>query len=266
MRNRSPHNPTTLARRWTTLARRTGLAVRTLLEHDGHPILAITSPAWDRDEPGGVYLSAGIHGDEPAGTEGLLAWAEAEGRTLRKLPLLILPCLNPWGLQENSRRDRSGRDLNRAWNTPAHPLVRAVKSLLDGRCVRLALTLHEDYDGQGFYLYEPTRFRPPNVWAERILKQVAPILPPDPRKRIDGRLTTAPGIIRRYLVSPSRLAPEPEALYLHYHVAERTFTFETPSEFALGVRVATQVAAIRAALQGVASASVPMPRISKRGV
>ena len=249
MGRRSPHNPAALARRWKTLARRAGLALRVLTEHDGYPVLAITSPAWDRAEPGALYLSAGIHGDEPAGTEALLEWAEAEGRALRHLPLLILPCLNPWGLQENNRRDRSGRDLNREWRTSAHPLVGAVKSLLIGRRIALALTLHEDYDGQGFYLYEPTRFRAPDVWGERIVKRVGLILPPDPRRQIDGRAQTAPGIIRRYLLSPERMAPEPEALFLHYHVADRTFTFETPSEFALEQRVAAQIAAISAALQ-----------------
>jgi murein peptide amidase A len=223
--------------------------LRVLTEHDGYPVLAITTSAWDRAAPDALYLSAGIHGDEPAGTEALLEWAEAEGRALRHLPLLVLPCLNPWGLQENSRRDRSGRDLNREWKTSTHPLVGAVKSLLIGRRIGLALTLHEDYDGQGFYLYEPTRFRPPHVWGERIVEQVGPILPPDRRRLIDGRTQTAPGIIRRYLLSPERMAPEPEALFLHYHVADRTFTFETPSEFAIELRVAAQVAAISAAVQ-----------------
>lgn len=248
MRLPSAHDPIALARRWKSLARRNGLHLQYLADYDGLPVPVLTSPAWDRNAAGGIYLSAGIHGDEAAGTEGLLAWAESEGPALRNLPLLILPCLNPWGLRENSRRDQSGRDLNRAWTTTSHPLVRAVKSRLHGRSVMLALTLHEDYEGQGFYLYEPTRFRPPHVWGERILTAVQPIIPPDPRKRIDGRTPTAPGIIRRYLLSPERLAPEPEALFLHYHVAERTFTFETPSEFALHQRVAAQVAAIRAAI------------------
>lgn len=245
----SPHDPVALARRWKTLARQTSLDLQVITHHDGYPVLALSSPPWTDNRTGAIYLSAGIHGDEPAGTEALLAWAQTEGRALRRLPLLILPCLNPWGLQHNSRLDRAGQDLNRQWQTASHPLVRAVKSLLIGRCFSLALTLHEDYDARGFYLYEPTRFRPPAVWGERILRQVAPLLPLDPRRRIDGRAPTSPGLIRRYLRSPQRLAPEPEALFLHYHVAQRTFTFETPSEFALDQRIAAQIAAIRTALQ-----------------
>ena len=41
---------------------------------DEFELLCFRSPALQSS--GGIYLSAGIHGDEPAGTEGLYQWAE----------------------------------------------------------------------------------------------------------------------------------------------------------------------------------------------
>src|SRR5438128_2164157 len=70
-----------------------------------------------------VYLSAGIHGDEPAGPEALISWAEADPERLRKHALLIFPCLNPWGLVNNIRLDADGRDLNRSFQLAGHPFV-----------------------------------------------------------------------------------------------------------------------------------------------
>src|SRR3712207_8217480 len=47
---------------------------------------------------------------------------------LRTLPLLIFPCLNPWGLVNNTRADAEGRDLNRLFHTHTAPIVNAVKA------------------------------------------------------------------------------------------------------------------------------------------
>jgi hypothetical protein len=47
---------------------------------------------------GGLYLSAGLHGDEIGAVEGLYTWAALEGPRLRALPVIIFLCLNPHGL------------------------------------------------------------------------------------------------------------------------------------------------------------------------
>ena len=187
-----------------------------------------------------MYLSAGIHGDEPAGSEGLIAWAEAHGKHLRELPLLILPCLNPWGLTQNTRSNEQGNDLNRSFHRRL-PVIAAVKRLVGRRRFAAAVHLHEDFDGEGLYLYELARGA---GWGEALLDAARATLLIDPRRRID-RWQAKHGLIRRRIARATfeRLGL-PEALWLFYEHTDRAFTIETPSEIDLERRVAAQVAVL----------------------
>lgn len=97
-----------------------------------------------------------------------------------------------------------------------------------------SFTLHEDYDARGFYLYEIAR----SSWGEMFREQLAPIMPYDPRTRIEGALAKK-GVIRRRVTSKllEEMPRYPEAFVLHLHHARRIFTFETPSEDCLVRRV-----------------------------
>jgi hypothetical protein len=110
--------------------------------------------------------------------------------------------------------------------------------------------LHEDYDGQGVYLYEIQRVKP--NWGEALLTAARPHVPTDPRARIDGRKFVQ-GVHRRRMDRRvfARIG-YPEAVWLHFGHAARTFTIETPSEFALERRVAAHVAAIDECVRRVA--------------
>jgi hypothetical protein len=239
------HDYRHLIARWRAVARKAGVPLRRLVKEDGYDLFSLRSPALEAE--GGIYISAGIHGDEPAATEGLIAWAEKHARRLAKLPLLLLPCLNPWGLVNNRRTNAEGVDLNRGFHLDDEPLVQAVKQLASPYRFAVALMLHEDYDGQGVYLYEVQRVRP--YWGEALLAAAQAHLPVDPRLWIDGRKAIQ-GLHRRR-VDPRRFAEIgfPEAIWLHLEHAERSLTFETPSEFALERRVAAQVAAIEEAVR-----------------
>ena len=194
----------------------------------------------------GVYLSAGIHGDEPAGTEALVQWAEANPALLRELPCLIFPCLNPWGLVNNSRMDKQARDLNRTFQHDHVPHIQALKTLIKPLRFGLALSLHEDYDGQGLYIYELERHAP--FWGEDLVELVRPMICIEGRTTIDGRRISKAGLLRRK-VDINKLPAIPETVYLHQHHAERAFTFETPSEFSLDLRVRVQMALIDACIR-----------------
>ena len=78
--------------------------MRRFSENGGYPLYYLETHSPSAHAPR-IYLSAGIHGDESASTEALLAWAENNSETLQSLQLLIFPCLNPWGLVHNKRGD-----------------------------------------------------------------------------------------------------------------------------------------------------------------
>lgn len=202
-----------------------------------------------------IYLSAGIHGDESAAPEALLRWAEKNVARLAAMPLLILPCLNPWGLRNNIRTDSRGRDLNRMFHDDTHPVVAAVRRLAQPHRFQIAMAMHEDYDAQGVYLYEVQRGL--HGFGEALLDRAVKILPIDPRRKIDVSMAKN-GLIRRR-ISRKRFETMgyPEAIWLHLFHSENTFTFETPSEAALELRVRAHMAVLDECARRVCAQSLP---------
>lgn len=243
LRHAHSHDYTRLVKRWRAAAPKAGLALEVFAETESLPVLHLFSK---KSLPGAssVYLSAGIHGDEPASTEALLAWVERNSTLARSLNLRIFPCLNPWGLIHNKRTDAEGCDLNRCYRDCSKPLVAKHRSLVQKSNYDLALILHEDYDAQGAYLYETSPVKP--HWGERIIGAMARHMPPDPRRRIDTS-HARDGIIRRRITAET-MPDWPEAFLLHFQGTKRVFTLETASEFHIDTRVEAHVAAIDAAI------------------
>jgi protein MpaA len=241
LRKHRCHDYVQLIRRWRAVARASGMPLRFLASAGAYKTWYLKSKSLGAT--GGLYISAGIHGDEPGGVEALITWAEKNSRILSKLPCMLFPCLNPWGLVNNRRFNEDGFDLNRSFHRNDVPVINAVKSLVKPHQFDVSLMLHEDYDGQGIYLYETERTQP--FWAESLIKVARGFIPADQRTSIDGRKTTKPGIVRRKI--KMKVFVEigfPEAIHLHLYHSGRTFTIETPSEFALGQRVAAHMAII----------------------
>jgi protein MpaA len=232
------HDYRHLIARWRRMARTAGLKLTAFAQAGDYPVYYLQTRG---ETAGGMYVSAGIHGDEPAGAEGLLHWAESHlARMVRRkkpLPLLILPCLNPWGLVNNHRSDAESRDLNRMFDRSDFAPIRELKLLLTGRRFDLSLHLHEDYDGRGIYLYEINP-HPPDL-GPGLLAAASAALPIDGRKRIDGRPFRDGMALRR--ANMARFPLHPEAIYLHLHHGSHVMTFETPSEFSLAQRVQAHV-------------------------
>lgn len=241
------HDYRHLARRWKSIARSAGLKLGELARAGEYPVHVLETPG-AADDPATLYLSAGIHGDEPAAAEGLACWAERHlprfTRGRRPPPLLILPCLNPWGLVNNQRADARGRDLNRLFDRRNLSPIAQIRRLVQGRRFSLTINLHEDYDARGVYLYELSR-RPPDIGAD-LLKSVSEIIPLETRTRIDGRPAKNGLMLRR--ANLQRIPLHPEAIYLYLNQCDRSLTFETPSEFALDRRVEAHVRALEFSL------------------
>ena len=240
----SCHNYQFLIKRWRILAKKADLKIRKVSEEDGMPCYELFSLNDILNTQ--LYVSAGIHGDEPAGTEALLAWAEKNYKLLSKIPLIIYPCLNPWGLIENSRLNVKGKDLNRSWDKSGEVIISEVIKRSEGARFRLAINLHEDYDANGIYLYEPPHGKKSDDLADKILSSGRKYIPIDTRKKIEGRWARN-GVIRP---AASSLPKEglPEAAFLQEFRSDRTFVFETPSEYDLRIRVQAQVAMLERAV------------------
>ena len=162
----SPHDYLRLVARWRTVASKAGVPLRRLARADGHTLHYLRTPALA--DTGGIYMSAAIHGDEPAGSEALITWVEKNVRHLANLPLLLFPVLNPWGLINNMRANADGLDLNRLFHRDEQPVIHAIKRVIAQREFAVALMLHEDYDAEGCYIYEIKRDQP--FWGEALLK------------------------------------------------------------------------------------------------
>ncbi len=240
------HDYAWLVKRWRAAAKEQNLIMKSIAMVDGQKIYMIKSRNW---QDGGVYISAGAHGDEVAGGEGVLHWVGQRTKQQKKVPLMIFPCLNPWGLQANVRMDSTGLDLNRAWNVTENAGICAIKENVEGHKFAASLHLHEDYDAQGIYLYEVKGRVTQRAWGDELMQEAGKIIPPDRRAWIEGRKAKN-GVIRaRFTQSVIEMAPE--AIYLYEKFAERSFTFETPSEFSLDARIRAQVAFLNSAVEKV---------------
>jgi murein peptide amidase A len=104
-----------------------------------------------------VSLSAGVHGDEPAAPWALVALAR-DGLLDRRFAYRIWPCLNPTGYAAGTRGNAEGRDVNRSFSRGGTtPEARAVFTANRDRRFALAIDLHEDFEAEGCYVYEPLR-------------------------------------------------------------------------------------------------------------
>jgi hypothetical protein len=212
-----------------------------------------------------VYLSTGIHGDEPAGPLALLQLLEADAWP-RDLDLWALPCLNPTGFPLNRRENAAGVDLNRDYRHLQTDEVRAhVAWLARQPAFDVTLCLHEDWEAQGFYVYE---LNPDDrlSLSPRMVEAVARVCPLDLSPVIEGR--DARGGIIRPNQDPTSRPQWPEAFYLIRNKTRLSYTLEAPSDFPLATRVPALVAGVNAALDGVWSqtARAVLSRTCVRGV
>jgi protein MpaA len=215
---------------------------------DGFKWLALHRPAHSIRNPQSairIYISAGIHGDEPAGPLAALKLIQ-ENRWPENAEIFLLPCLNPDGFTLNQRGNADGIDLNRDYRNPQAAETRAHIAWLERQpSFDLYLCLHEDWESHGFYLYEQNPDGKISR-AEKMIAAVNKVCPVDLSETIEGR--PAHGGIIRPMLKPAERPDWPEALYLISRKARLGYTLEAPSDFPLAVRVNALVAAVNAVM------------------
>jgi hypothetical protein len=192
-----------------------------------------------------IYLSTGIHGDEPAGPLAALRLLQ-ENQWPANVELWFCPCLNPIGFVLNRRENADGRDLNRDYRHLETTEVRAHIAWLQRQPqFDLCLCLHEDWESHGFYVYELNPENRPSL-AEAMIARIAEICPIDPSEIIEDRPARG-GIIRPNL-DPHTRPQWAEAFYLIVNKTRLSYTLEAPSDFPLTTRVNSFIAGVNAAL------------------
>jgi murein peptide amidase A len=203
-------------------------------------------PAPALERPLRIYLSTGIHGDEPAGPLAVRQLL-AQNQWPEQVDLWLCPCLNADGFVHNRRENDQGLDLNREYLHPKAPEIAAHIEWLNRQpAFDLSMCLHEDWESHGFYVYELNPQKQPSL-AEPIVKGVGKVCPIDCSEIIEGRPACS-GIIRPEL-DPLQRPQWPEAFYLLRHKTSLSYTLEAPSDYPLPVRVAALMAGVQAALE-----------------
>lgn len=244
----SPAEIRDLATRLQSAGLAQGFRVEPFGEIEGCPLFALT-----KRTPGPrprIYVSSGMHGDEPAPPRTLLALLEA-GVFDSRANWFLCPLLNPAGLARGTRENANGVDLNRDYKDLRSAEITAhIGWLRRQPNFDLTLCVHEDWESAGYYLYELNPLQRPTL-AHAMIAAVAEVCPIETATVIDGREIAEPGIIRP-LSDPLLRENWPEAIYLRAQHTALSYTTETPSALPLDQRIAAHSAAIRAAITKVA--------------
>ena len=193
--------------------------------------------------PQRVFITGGMHGDEPASVEAVLQFLERDNTALQKnFSFLVIPCINPYGYVHNTRETLDDIDINRAFETEGVAEVAIVKKALGQTQFSLAIDFHEDYDATGFYLYEGKRdekYIAPKLAA--VAKAIGPIDPEDPGE-------DAPDLAEGVYKIAAAWGTQGLAPYLlHFH-SEHVIIPETPTVWHLEQRAALHLTILDTAL------------------
>jgi murein peptide amidase A len=194
-----------------------------------------------------IYISTGIHGDEPAGPLAALRLLH-ENKWPENFEVWLCPCLNPTGFVLNSRENDARKDLNRDYRHLETGEVAAhIRWLERQPDFEVTFCLHEDWESHGFYVYELNPDHRPSL-AGKMVEAVARVCPLDLSPVIEGR--EAKGGIINPTLDPASRPQWPEAFWLLQNKTRQSYTLEAPSDFPLNTRADALVAGVNAALAG----------------
>ena len=247
-----------MAAAWRGLRARTGLRLREIA-CVGAPRTLLLGELGDPRLPV-ITISAGIHGDEPAGVWALLSLVR-DGLLDPRYSYRLWPCFNPTGFEAGTRANAEGTDVNRSFGRGGNsPEAKAILTANRDRTFLLSIDLHEDLEATGFYLYETA----PSAWRSSYARPITaavnaagfPLQKLTPEFELgppgaEVAQVCSPGAV---VVDATREAPFfgsalPLGLVLVRRAAPCALTFETPRSREPGERIAMLRVAVVEALR-----------------
>jgi hypothetical protein len=256
-----PNSHTRLAAAWRSLRGAAGVRLREIA-CVGAPRTLLLAEWGDSRRPV-VSLSAGVHGNEPAGPWALLSLVR-DGLLDPRFAYRIWPCTNPTGFDAGTRTNAEGADVNRSFGRGGNtPEARAMLTANRDRTFALAIDLHEDHEAEGFYLYETAPSGRRSRFARPVTAAIDAAGFPLQRFTPDFELgppgseaaqTRSPGAV---VVDAGREAPFfgpalPLGIVLVRRAAPCALTFETPRERPAAQRLEMHRVAVVEALRRLA--------------
>jgi murein peptide amidase A len=193
-----------------------------------------------------VFLSGGIHGDEPCGPDALCLHFE-QHELPDQFHWVVAPLLNPAGFRAGTRENGQGIDLNRDFFRQTSGEIRALTDwwLRHPRGCDIHLSLHEDWEAEGFYLYEINTSRMV-TFANRMLKRINRGFPLQATGPVDDHCLAAPGLIV-HDPEPDEKDGWPEAIWLTRTWPVLSYTIEAPGLLPASDRISGLQLALEAA-------------------
>ena len=196
-----------------------------------------------------VLISAGIHGDEPSGIETILSFLKSGQYKshLDEWEITILPCINPYGFENNTRENHDDKDLNRLFKVQLPPLeVQLAKSTIKSSYFDISIELHEDSDSNGYYLFQKSNEPNGLKIGLKVIEAVKEIIPINLDDTIDN-MPSENGVIHK-IKDIEEMEWWPMACYSLAMKTGHCLTLETPTKLSMSVRVKAHLQAIDQAL------------------
>jgi protein MpaA len=196
-----------------------------------------------------VLISAGIHGDEPAGVETIYSFLKKKEyqKYFDEWEITLVPCINPFGYEANTRENNSGIDLNRQFKSTSPPKEVALAQKLFDTPFDLTIELHEDIDSSGYYLFHSRSSAYPPLSVSEILKKVQTVMPTNMDSEID-EIKAKGGVIERVGIDDT-MDWWPMAFYSLSKGTRYCLTLETGTMFSMETRVSAHLIAIETAFE-----------------
>jgi len=181
-----------------------------------------------------VFISAGLHGDEPAAVESVLQFIERvleQPKQYARFNMDFIPLVNPTGWRDCTRLTAQGLDINRQYHLLKGKEVKILENFLRGKHYDLMIDHHEDPRDHVHAFYTVTYG---NEDLSAIHGLVATVKSKGFKLR---RFARTEG----YFNVGKRLMPVLELrtfmLYARNHYSSRVYQVETPTELSVEQRV-----------------------------